>query len=521
MNSTRTQPTLTGRFGDLAVDAGIATALAAMGYTIPTPIQQAAIPVLQSGRDVIGLARTGSGKTAGFGIPLIESVRPEDRRVQAIVLVPTRELASQVAAELVKLGAHRGVRVAAVYGGVGMGNQIAALRGNAHVVVGTPGRVLDHLGRNTMDLRAVRIAILDEADRMLDVGFAPAIDDILRRIPGPRQTALFSATFPTEVEALSRRHTRDAERVSVDEPGAALETLEERFVRVPEGTDKADILHELLIAPGMGMALVFRRTTHRTDKLARELERRGFRVAALHGRRTQGQRERALGALRAGQLQVLVATDIAARGLDIAGLTHVVNFDLPDTAENYTHRVGRTARMGNDGVAVTLIGPEDEEALRQIQRKRPGAASANGLATAAPAQGRPGQGRRNGRGGQAQMPARQAQAPAAGAHAGLSQRSNGRIQPTQSGAQPGTPPMPRQPRSEPARPTATAGQGAGSADNRRSDAAPGGRPAAGQYTPTPRAPRPAPDAPARDATTEAEQGWYPFSLGGGGSRQRR
>ena len=269
------------------------------------------------------------------------------------------------------------------------------------------------------------------------------------------------------------------------------------------------------------MALVFRRTTHRADKLARELERRGFRVAALHGRRTQGQRERALGALRAGQLQVLVATDIAARGLDITGLTHVVNFDLPDTAENYTHRVGRTARMGADGIAVTLIGPEDEEALRQIQRKRPGAASANGLAAAPPAQGRAGQGRRNGRGGQGQMPARQGQVPAAGGHGGLSTRPNGRLQPTLGGTQPNTPSLPRQPRNEPARQVAAAGPGTGSTDNRRPDAVPGSRPAAGQYSPAPRAPRPAPDAPARDAATETEQGWYPFSLGGGNSRQRR
>ncbi|HWE60506.1 MAG TPA: DEAD/DEAH box helicase [Chloroflexota bacterium] len=360
-----------GFFGDLQVDSRLAGTLTSLGYSHPTPIQEQAIPPLRAGHDVIGLARTGSGKTAGFGIPLLESLRPGERHVQALVLVPTRELAAQVAQALTALGAASGIRVTAVYGGVGMGAQIAALRGDAQVVVGTPGRVIDHLQRGTMDLRRARFVVLDEADRMLDVGFAPAIDAILQRVPKPRQVGLFSATFPAEVESLAQRHTRDAVRVAVDQPGVALTTLEQRFVRVAQSKDKIEALHDILIDKDCRLALVFRRTTHRADSLARDLERRGLRVAALHGRRTQGQRERALAALRAGQLQVLVATDIAARGLDITGLTHVVNFDLPDTADNYTHRVGRTARMGADGVAITLVSPEDEAALGAIQRKLP------------------------------------------------------------------------------------------------------------------------------------------------------
>jgi ATP-dependent RNA helicase RhlE len=231
--------------------------------------------------------------------------------------------------------------------------------------------VFDHLGRGTLDLRHTRFVILDEADRMLDVGFAPAIDAILARIPGPRQTSLFSATFPREVEAMVGKHTHNAVRIAVDVPGAALESLEERFMPVLSDDEKLGALTQILNLPDCKLALVFRRTTHRADKLSRLLERQGVRVATLHGRRSQAQRETALGALRTGKVQALVATDIAARGLDISGLTHVVNFDLPDTAENYTHRVGRTARMGAVGVAITLVTPEDEDALRSLQRKLP------------------------------------------------------------------------------------------------------------------------------------------------------
>lgn len=499
-----TQAATEHRFGDLPVDARIAGALAAMGYQQPTPIQAEAIPALRAGRDVIGLARTGSGKTSGFGIPMIESIRPAERRVQALVLVPTRELAAQVASELSRLGGPGGVRVVAVYGGVGMQPQFAALRGNAHVVVGTPGRVFDHLGRGTLDLRHTRFVVLDEADRMLDVGFAPAIEAILARIPGPRQTALFSATFPTEVEAMAARQTVDAARIAVDVPGAALETLEERFVRVPVSAEKIETLQQILNGPDCKLALVFRRTTHRADKLARDLERRGYKVAALHGRRTQAQRERALGALRAGNLHALVATDIAARGLDITGLTHVVNYDLPDTAENYTHRVGRTARMGAEGVAITLIGPEDEDTLKTIQRKL-------SPTPARPARGTPQQGRRPaGRSAQPQRQAAAAAKPAtppahrAAAPADGPQRRQGTATPAgpSSRARQSSEPM-REPR--PARVAANA-----------AEQSPQGQPAA--RIPA-HAARRAPDRGRVPAATPAggeqpmnDDGWYPFRL---------
>ena len=384
------------RFGSIPVDARMARALSALGYTSPTPIQEQTIPLLREGRDVIGLAKTGSGKTAGFGIPMVESIKSHERFVQAIVLTPTRELASQVAAALVTFGQSSGVRVVAIYGGVSMLPQLQALRGGAQIVVGTPGRVLDHVARGTLDLSRVRLVILDEADRMLDVGFAPDIDRILRAVPETRQTGLFSATFPAEVEALGIRHTRDAVRVSPAAEDAKLDTLEEQFLRVGAASDKIDKLHDILIDPGCRLALVFRRTTHKADKLASDLERRGFEVATLHGRRSQAQREKALGALKSGRLKVLVATDIASRGIDITGLTHVVNYDLPDTAEAYTHRVGRTARMGANGIAITLVAPEDELELRGIQRKL-SPQSGRASATPAPRSGHGAQGPRGGR----------------------------------------------------------------------------------------------------------------------------
>lgn len=377
MNQPVTASATGGRFGTLLIDARIAENLAAIGYHTPTPIQEHVIPLLQARRNVTGLARTGSGKTAGFGIPLLESISVQSRTVQALVLVPTRELAAQVAQEMTRLAMGTGIRIAAIFGGVSMGPQITALRGDTHVVIGTPGRLLDHLSRGTLDLRAVRLVVLDEADRMLDVGFAPAIDNILRRVPTARQMALFSATFPTEVEALVMKHAPNAVRIETDRPGTAIETLEQRFLRVADEPSKIDALHDILIGDECRLALIFRRTTHRADRLARDLERRGFSVAVMHGRRSQAQRERALEALRSGKLKALVATDIAARGLDIAGLTHVVNFDLPDTADTYTHRIGRTARMGADGVAITIVTPEDEALLKVLTRR---------LATVAPAQ---------------------------------------------------------------------------------------------------------------------------------------
>ena len=353
-------------FGPLPVDGPVARALAAMGYTTPTPIQEQAIPPLREGRDVLGQAQTGTGKTAGFGIPLIETIDTRQRAVQAIVLVPTRELCLQVADELARLGQYAGVRVLAVYGGVGLGRQTDTLARGVHIVVGTPGRVEDHLQRGTLTLGRVRVAVLDEADRMLDVGFLPAIERILRQTPPARQTALFSATIPDEVRGLAHRQTRDPVTIAITPEHPTVDLIAQRFEQVPG--DKLAALAAHLDSPDCRLALVFRRTTHKADRLARDLARRGYRVAVLHGRRTQGQRERVLAQLKAGELQALVATDIAARGLDIAGLTHVFNYDLPDTPETYVHRIGRTGRAGESGIAITFVTPEDADGVRAIER---------------------------------------------------------------------------------------------------------------------------------------------------------
>lgn len=354
-------------FGSLAVSEPIARALAAMRYETPTPIQEQAIPPLREGRDVLGQAQTGTGKTAGFGIPLIESIDSRNRSVQAIVLVPTRELCLQVAEELERLGAASGIRVLAVYGGVGLGGQIDRIARGAQIVVGTPGRVEDLLARKSLHLRGVRFAVLDEADRMLDVGFLPAIERILSQTPAARQTALFSATIPDEVQGLARRQMRDPITVAVNPERATVDEIEQRFEAVPDG-DKLRALQAYLDRPDCFLALVFRRTTYKADRLARDLARRGYKVAALHGRRTQSQRERVLADLKSAKLQVVVATDIAARGLDIAGLTHVFNFDLPDTPETYVHRIGRTGRAGETGTAITFVAAEDEDGKRAIER---------------------------------------------------------------------------------------------------------------------------------------------------------
>jgi ATP-dependent RNA helicase DeaD len=338
-----------------------------MGYSQPTPIQERAIPVLRDGKDVLAQAQTGTGKTAAFGIPLIETIDPSRRAIQAIILVPTRELCTQVADELSRLGANSGIRVVAVYGGVGMNRQIEGIRRGAQVLVGTPGRVEDLLGRGLLRLDAVRCAVLDEADRMLDVGFLPPIERILGLTPKERQTALFSATLPQEVLGLAHRQTRNPVTIAIDPERPTVEAIDQRFQQV-ENADKLGALCAYLDDPSVYLALIFRRTTHRVDRTARDLSRRGYKVGALHGRRSQQQRERVLADLKSGKLQALVATDIAARGLDIEGLTHVFNLDMPDTPETYVHRIGRTGRAGEAGTAITFHTEEEDNDLRALQR---------------------------------------------------------------------------------------------------------------------------------------------------------
>lgn len=374
MNHAPSRESAATTFGPLPVNESIARSLRTMGYTEPTPVQEQAIPVLREGRDVLAQAQTGTGKTAAFGIPLIETIDPKERGVQAIILVPTRELCIQVADELSRLGANSNVRVVAVYGGVGLNRQVDGIRRGAQVLVGTPGRVEDLLARRLLRLDTVRFAVLDEADRMLDVGFLPPIERILGVTPRERHTALFSATLPDEVMGLARRQTRDPVTVAIDPGKPTVEAIDQRFQRV-ESADKLGALCSYLDDPSVYLALIFRRTTHRVDRTARDLSRRGYKVGALHGRRTQQQRERVLADLKSGKLQALVATDIAARGLDIEGLTHVFNLDMPDTPETYVHRIGRTGRAGETGTAITFHTPEEDKDLVALQRHLDGKAS--------------------------------------------------------------------------------------------------------------------------------------------------
>lgn len=355
-------------FRHLGLSPSTLAAIAALGWERPTPIQNEAIPPLMEGRDVVGRARTGTGKTAAFGLPLIERLDPGRPSVQAIVLVPTRELAVQVAGELTRLGAGSGLRVVAVYGGQRISTQLAALAKGAHIVVGTPGRVQDHMHRGTLQLDGVGVAVLDEADEMLDIGFADDMERILRHTPKERQTALFSATLPPFIQRLIIRYMRDPVWVSVIDMHEAptVETVEQIAYEVSE-RDKVDafveVYNDIEDDPRI---LVFRRTQIGVDRLVTALKRRGGMVAGLHGGMRQAERERVMAAFKAGDIDVLVATNVAARGLDIPDVTHVFNYDAPQSAEEYIHRIGRTARAGKPGTAVTFVGEWDLDRFAQI-----------------------------------------------------------------------------------------------------------------------------------------------------------
>ena len=363
---------LTPSFGGLELSQPVARALDEMDYRDPTEIQARTIPLLLAGRDVIGQAQTGTGKTAAFGIPLVELIDPERPVVQALVLAPTRELASQISEEVIRLGSYRGVRIATVYGGAPMARQLLELKRGAQVVVGTPGRILDHLARGTMRLSDVRYLILDEADRMLDMGFMPDVEKILRRTPRSRQTALFSATMPTVVRIISRRHMKDPVLVQVKPEERTVAEVDQVYYEVAQ-RDKPDGLALILETERPERAIVFCRTQIAVDKLYRFLRSRGFEVEALHGSMSQQHRERVIADFRAGTLPLLVATNVAARGLDIPEVSHVVNYDIPEESESYIHRIGRTARMGREGKAITFVAEWDEGPLAEIRKVTNGA----------------------------------------------------------------------------------------------------------------------------------------------------
>ena len=356
-------------FEDLPLHSKLQKGVREIGYRVPTPIQKGTIPTAVSGRDIIGTAQTGTGKTAAFLLPVLERLLEAPRgRTLALILTPTRELALQADGFLRKLAGHTQLRGAPVYGGVGMGDQERALRGGAEIIIATPGRLLDHMRRGYVDFRSLRILVLDEADRMLDMGFLPDVRRILDRLPRDRQTMLFSATMPPEVVTLSRQFLRDPKMVQVEERTVAAVGVTHLALPVP-GHLKTDLLLKLLEDQMMTSVLVFARTKHRADRIARQLQQSRVSAGVIHGNRSQSQRVRALEDFRTGEVRVLVATDIAARGVDVKDVSHVVNYDVPHEPETYVHRVGRTARAQQRGDAYSLVSPEEEHDFARVERE--------------------------------------------------------------------------------------------------------------------------------------------------------
>ena len=356
----------TPAFDQFGLRAELVQTATELGFTAPTPIQQAVIPPIVAGRDVIGQAQTGTGKTAAYGLPLLHRLDRQHRGVQALVLAPTRELAIQVAAALEQYGRGVGARVLALYGGQSYQQQLRSLRERVEVVVGTPGRLLDLMEQGNLDLGGVRTVVLDEADEMLSMGFVEDIESILDRIPPERQTLLFSATISRRVLGLSKRYLRDPETVSVTPEQLTGASIEQRYYLV-NPQDKVAALTRLIEMETIDSALVFARTRLGTGELANQLSTRGYAAEPLNGDLSQDARIQVLNRFRAGQVKVLVATDVAARGLDIDDISHVFNFDLPDDPEVYVHRVGRTGRAGREGVAITLLSPRERWMLRRIE----------------------------------------------------------------------------------------------------------------------------------------------------------
>ncbi|HEX4025608.1 MAG TPA: DEAD/DEAH box helicase [Steroidobacteraceae bacterium] len=355
-------------FGDLGLDEAVVQALRDVGYESPTPIQAATIPVLLRGVDVLGQANTGTGKTAAFALPLLSRLELARREPQALVLVPTRELAIQVAEALQKYAAHlHGFHVLPVYGGQSYTPQLNALKRGPHVVVGTPGRIMDHLEHGTLTLDAVRFVVLDEADEMLAMGFIDAIDTILARTPREKQVALFSATLPAAIRQIAQRHLRSPREVTIRAKTTTAVNIHQRYWLV-SGMHKLDALTRILEVESFDAMLVFVRTKQSTVELAERLIARGFAAAALNGDIQQSQRERTVAQLKAGAIDILVATDVAARGLDVDRIGHVVNFDVPHDPESYVHRIGRTGRAGRSGEAILFIAPRERNMLRAIER---------------------------------------------------------------------------------------------------------------------------------------------------------
>jgi ATP-dependent RNA helicase DeaD len=359
-------PSLT--FADLGLSDAVLKALRDVGYETPSAIQAATIPTLLAGRDVVGLAQTGTGKTAAFALPIVDRLDAAQKTPQALVLAPTRELALQVCEAFEKYAAHlRGVHVLPVYGGQAYGVQLSALRRGVHVVVGTPGRIMDHLAKGTLDLSALRYLVLDEADEMLKMGFAEDVETILAETPVDKQVALFSATMPPAIRRIAQQHLRDAEEITVKTTTTTSANTTQRYL-VVSYAQKVDALTRILEVENFDGLIVFVRTKNETETLAEKLRARGYSAAAISGDVAQAQRERTVNQLKAGKLDILVATDVAARGLDVDRISHVVNFDIPVDTESYVHRIGRTGRAGRSGAAISFITPRERRLLDAIEK---------------------------------------------------------------------------------------------------------------------------------------------------------
>jgi ATP-dependent RNA helicase DeaD len=360
-------------FADLGLADEVLSAIAGVGYEAPSPIQAATIPPLMEGRDVVGLAQTGTGKTAAFALPVLSRLDLSQKEPQALVLAPTRELAVQVAEAFERYAVGTpGVRVLPIYGGQGYGVQLSALRRGVHVVVGTPGRIMDHLEKGTLDLGRLRFLVLDEADEMLNMGFAEDVETILADTPDDKQVALFSATMPAQIRRLSKQYLHDPVEIKVQSKTATAANIRQRYLLVSY-PQKVDALTRILEVENFEGVIVFVRTKHETETLAEKLRARGFSAAAINGDVAQPVRERTVNQLKKAELDVLVATDVAARGLDVERISHVVNYDIPTDTESYVHRIGRTGRAGRSGDAISFVTPRERYLLRHLER-------ANGVA---------------------------------------------------------------------------------------------------------------------------------------------
>ncbi len=353
-------------FSELNISESTLRSVKRMGFEEATPIQEGTITFAMAGRDVLGQAQTGTGKTAAFGIPLIEKIDPKNPNIQALVIAPTRELAIQVSEELYKIGYDKRVKLLSVYGGQEIGRQIRALKNRPQIIVGTPGRIIDHINRRTLKLEGVQTLVLDEADEMLNMGFIDDINAILENVPSERQTLLFSATMPPAIRKIAETFMRDPEIVKIKAKELTMENIEQFFVKAQD-REKFDVLTRLLDVQKPELAIIFGRTKRRVDELSQALTLRGYLAEGIHGDLSQAKRISVLRQFKENKIDILIATDVAARGLDISGVSHVYNFDIPQDPESYVHRIGRTGRAGKSGIAVTFVTPREMGYLRIVE----------------------------------------------------------------------------------------------------------------------------------------------------------